>query len=233
MKKKILILLIPFLLTGCASVNYELDIDKNINVSEKVKITATSDFFNIYYKNLPITIVKEFYNDSDIQNKLNSNNYKHEINQKNAKYPEVIVSKEYKSLEEYSQNTIFKNQVFENIIVTTNDNLITLQTVNFKKYTTDDDSDSYPVSKLAISIKSPYVVVENNADKHDKKTNAYIWLVDSSTENKEIKITFDKNKIYIYNIIMYISLFVIILIILTMIIIGFKMHKKNVINNEI
>lgn len=233
MKKKILILLIPFLLTGCASVNYELDIDKNINVSEKVKITATSDFFNIYYKNLPITIVKEFYNDSDIQNKLNSNNYKHEINQKNAKYPEVIVSKEYKSLEEYSQNTIFKNQTFENIIVTTNDNLITLQTVNFKKYTTDDDSDSYPVSKLAISIKSPYVVVENNADKHDKKTNAYIWLVDSSTENKEIKITFDKNKIYIYNIIMYISLFVIILIILTMIIIGFKMHKKNVINNEI
>lgn len=233
MKKKILILLIPFLLTGCASVNYELDIDKNINVSEKVKITATSDFFNIYYKNLPITIVKEFYNDSDIQNKLNSNNYKHEINQKNAKYPEVIVSKEYKSLEEYSQNTIFKNQVFENVIITTNDNLITLQTVNFKKYTTDDDSDSYPVSKLAISIKSPYVVVENNADKHDKKTNAYIWLVDSSTENKEIKITFDKNKIYIYNIIMYISLFVIILIILTMIIIGFKMHKKNVINNEI
>lgn len=233
MKKKILILLIPFLLTGCASVNYELDIDKNINVSEKVKITATSDFFNIYYKNLPITIVKEFYNDSDIQNKLNSNNYKHEINQKNAKYPEVIISKEYKSLEEYSQNTIFKNQTFENIIVTTNDNLITLQTVNFKKYTTDDDSDSYPVSKLAISIKSPYVVVENNADKHDKKTNAYIWLVDSSTENKEIKITFDKNKIYIYNIIMYISLFVIILIILTMIIIGFKMHKKNVINNEI
>lgn len=233
MKKKILILLIPFLLTGCASVNYELDIDKNINVSEKVKITATSDFFNIYYKNLPITIVKEFYNDSDIQNKLNSNNYKHEINQKNAKYPEVIVSKEYKSLEEYSQNTIFKNQTFENIIVTTNDNLITLQTVNFKKYTTDDDSDSYPVSKLAISIKSPYVVVENNADKHDKKTNAYIWLVDSSTENKEIKITFDKNKIYIYNIVMYISLFVIILIILTMIIIGFKMHKKNVINNEI
>lgn len=233
MKKKILILLIPFLLTGCASVNYELDIDKNIKVSEKVKITATSDFFNIYYKNLPITIVKEFYNDSDIQNKLNSNNYKHEINQENTKYPEVIVSKEYKSLEEYSQNTIFKNQVFENIIVTTNDNLITLQTVNFKKYTTDDDSDSYPVSKLAISIKSPYVVVENNADKHDKKTNAYIWLVDSSTENKEIKITFDKNKIYIYNIIMYISLFVIILIILTMIIIGFKMHKKNVINNEI
>lgn len=233
MKKKILILLIPFLLTGCASVNYELDIDKNINVSEKVKITATSDFFNIYYKNLPITIVKEFYNDSDIQNKLNSNNYKHEINQKNAKYPEVIVSKEYKSLEEYSQNTIFKNQVFENVIITTNDNLITLQTVNFKKYTTDDDSDSYPVSKLAISIKSPYVVVENNADKHDKKTNAYIWLVDSSTENKEIKITFDKNKIYIYNIVMYISLFVIILIILTMIIIGFKMHKKNVINNEI
>lgn len=233
MKKKILILLIPFLLTGCASVNYELDIDKNIKVSEKVKITATSDFFNIYYKNLPITIVKEFYNDSDIQNKLNSNNYKHEINQKNAKYPEVIVSKEYKSLEEYSQNTIFKNQVFENVIITTNDNLITLQTVNFKKYTTDDDSDSYPVSKLAISIKSPYVVVENNADKHDKKTNAYIWLVDSSTENKEIKITFDKNKIYIYNIIMYISLFVIILIILTMIIIGFKMHKKNVINNEI
>lgn len=233
MKKKILILLIPFLLTGCASVNYELDIDKNINVSEKVKITATSDFFNIYYKNLPITIVKEFYNDSDIQNKLNNNNYKHEINQKNTKYPEVIVSKEYKSLEEYSQNTIFKNQVFENVIITTNDNLITLQTVNFKKYTTDDDSDSYPVSKLAISIKSPYVVVENNADKHDKKTNAYIWLVDSSTENKEIKITFDKNKIYIYNIIMYISLFVIILIILTMIIIGFKMHKKNVINNEI
>ena len=233
MKKKILILLIPFLLTGCASVNYELDIDKNINVSENVKITATSDYFNIYYKNLPITIVKEFYNDSEIQNKLNKNKYKHEINQKNTKYPEVIISKEYKSLEEYSQNTIFKNQTFENVIVTTNDNLITLQTVNFKKYTTDDDSNSYPISKLVIAIKSPYVAVENNADKHDKKTNTYTWLINSSTEDKEIKITFDKNRIYIYNIVMYVSLIVIILIILTLIIIGFKMHKKNVINNEI
>ena len=32
MKKKLLILIIPFLLTGCASVNYDLEINSDLEV---------------------------------------------------------------------------------------------------------------------------------------------------------------------------------------------------------
>lgn len=232
MKKKLLILFIPFLLTGCASVNYKLDINKDFNVTEKVNISATSSYFSNFYRNFPITIVKEFYNDADIQKKLNDNNYSHYINEKNVKYPEVVVSKTYSSLNEYKDSTIFVNQVFKSIKIITTDDLMTINITDFIPYVIDTDSDTYPVSKLEVAVKLPFVATSNNADKYDAKTNTYKWSIDSSTKEKSIEITFDKNKVYVYNIVMYISIFILVLIILIIIILALKMQNKNRINNN-
>mgnify|MGYP003313448832 CR=1 FL=1 len=100
-RKIILIFIIPFFLTGCVSAKYTLDIDKNLKVSEEVFISATSEYFGSFYKNNPITIVKEWYNDSENKNSLTKNNYSHELVTENVTYPGVLVKKKYDNLSEY------------------------------------------------------------------------------------------------------------------------------------
>ena len=58
MKKIILIFLILFLVSGCATVEYQLDIQKDLSVLENVFISATSEYFNDFYRENPKTVVK-------------------------------------------------------------------------------------------------------------------------------------------------------------------------------
>ena len=237
--KKILILLIPFLLTGCASVTYDLDINKNLIVQEHVNMSATKEYFDNFYMNLPVTIVKEVYDNNEWMAPLKNKNYNIEFRKNNTPYPSIYASKEYKTLDEYVLDTAYKNQLFENINVYTQENLITIDANKLLPYRPDDSNgdfdidDRAPISNLTISIKLPFVVTDNNADKIDKSTNTYIWRINEDTENKEIKLTFDKNKIYIYNMSWYISLVIIIIAIIVVLIIITKAVKKNKKNNSI
>jgi len=234
--KKTILLLIPFLLTGCAAVNYNLVIDKDLMVEEEVNISATKDYFDGFYMNLPITIVEEAYNNTKINNLLKQYNYSYELRKDNRPYPSVFVHQKFELLNSYSNNTIFKGQVFNNIIVTSDNNLITLNANGFITYAPDDsdgDIDRYPVSNLNINIKLPYVVTDNNADSVDSKKNIYTWKINEDTKDKEIKLTFDKTKIYVYNIGFYISLLVAILITIAGTIIIIKLIKRSKNNNNI
>lgn len=64
-------------------------------------------------------------------NSLIKNNYSHELVTENVTYPGVLVKKKYDTLSEYANNTIFKDQIFENVYSITNDNLITLKATVF------------------------------------------------------------------------------------------------------
>ncbi len=233
--KKIIVLLIPFLLTGCASVTYNLDIEKNLTVTEKVNITGTKDYFDGYYMNLPITVVTQNY-ESKFMDPIKNNNYRYELRKNNMPYPSVFVSKHYNSLKNYSQETVFKGQSFEDIVIDENDNLITIKTLGFYPYAPDDSDGSltrFPISDLLVHIKLPFIVTSNNADSVDKKTNTYTWLITSETKEKEINITFDKTRIYIYNLAMYISIGIISLLVIILIIYLLKIRRKNKDNNRI
>lgn len=235
MKKNILIIFCCIFLTGCASVNYNLDIQKNLSVEEKVNISATKEYFDNFYMNLPITIVRDIYENADLLAPLKNNNYKYELKKDNYPYPSVFISKKYSNLNEYASKTIFKGQSFNEIFISSENNLITLKATDFMKYAPEDssggDDDRYPVSNLSINIRVPYVVKENNADKVDKSTNTYTWNIDEETLDKEINITFDKNKIYIYGKSFYISLGIIIILIIVVLIYIIKKIKKNRKNN--
>lgn len=233
MKKNILVLIIPFLLTGCASVKYDLTISKDLTITENVNLSATVEHFNSYYKNLPRTVVEQYYNDQELMSIFKNNNYSYDMIIYDTVYPYVLVNKKYNSLNEYSNNTVFKNQSFKDIITITNDNLITIKTEDFLPYVIDEDNDRYPISILKVNIKLPFVVVENNADIVDKKTNTYTWSIDSTTKEKEISITFDKDRIYIYNLVMYISMIILIILIIILIIVIIKIVKKNKRNNRL
>ena len=228
--KKITILMILLLLTGCAKVEYKLNISKKINVTEELFITGTDEYFKLFYMNLPKTIVEETYNSENIE-LLKSNGYFTQIVYNRGRYPEVNIRKKYNNLDEYATKTLFKGQAFEDVLVKTNDNLVTIKTEKFIPYIEDQTDSGFPISNLSINIKLPFVVTKSNADKVDKSTNTYTWKIDEKTENKEINITFDKNKIYIYNISWYISLVIIIILAIIATIYIIKTIKKNKKNN--
>lgn len=234
MLKKIIIIIIPFLLTGCGSVKYDLNIEKDLTVSETSFMTATADYFNLFFKNYPITIVEGVYELEENKLLFTNNGYTYDLVRENIKYPGILVTKKYNNLNDYSNQTIFKGQTFEEINVTTNDNLVTLKTKNFLPvYLVEEIDDRRIVSELEINIKLPFVVTNHNADNYDKKTNTYSWYIKEDTEDKEIELTFDKNKKYVYNLVMYISLSILILLGVIGIIIGIMIVKKNKRNNII
>ena len=205
MKRKfIFIIILLLLLTGCASVDYNLEIKKDLSIIETVNMSATKEYFSNYYMNLPITIVKRFYANEEWMKPVKDNNYLCELKKDNLPYPSILVSKKFESLEIWKNTTIYKNQTFNELNITKNNNLITINAKEFNKYYPDDsngDIDSrYPVSNLFVKIKLPYVVTNSNADNIIKSTNTYIWRINEDTEDKEIKLTFNKDKIYIYNL---------------------------------
>lgn len=233
MKKKLLILIVPFLLTGCAAVNYDLEINSDLEVEEIVSITGTTEYFNNFYKNLPITIVREFYEDEERMKPLKDNNYSYELVTENVNYPTLVARKKYSSLSEYTNNTIFKGQSFENIVTSVDGDLVTIQTVNFLPYLEDEDDARYSISNVDFTIKVPFVVTSNNADSYDPKTNTYTWTINEDTKEKQITLTFDKTRTYVYNLAMYISIFILCLLVAILIFVGVKMIKKNKVNNKI
>lgn len=232
LRRIVLIIAITLTLTGCVNADYNLTINKDLSVLENVNISATKEYFDSFYMNLPVTIVEENYN-SDWINPLKENNYKYELRKNNYPYPSVFVEKKYNNLNEYSQKTVFLEQSFEDLIIKTNNNLYQIQTVNFLPYVEDQTDEGFPISNLSINIKLPFVVTESNADKIDKSTNTYTWIIDEETKDKEINITFDKSKIYIYNISWYISLIIIIVISIVTLIIVIINVKKNKNNNRV
>ena len=232
-KKIFLLLFIIFLMSGCASVDYSINISKDLQVSEEVFMSATSDYFSIFYMNFPKTIVLEAYNDEETIKPLKDNRYIYEIRNDFGKYPGIFATKQYENLEEYTTNTIYKDQSFEDIIVSNNGNLVTIKTVNFLPYVDDQTDIRYPISDLKINITLPFVVTDNNADSHNKKTNTYTWYINEETSDKEINITFDKTKTYIYNLSMYISLGILLIISIILIFIIIKVVKKNKKNNRV
>ena len=229
MKKIFILVLGLFLITGC-DVTSNITINKDLKVKEEVRMTGTTEFFNNYFKNLPITIVKDMLNTNNRSETLTKNGYSYIIDNK-EKYPAVIATKEYQELDEFTSKTIFKEQYFTNFETITNDNLITIKATGFKPY--DQDPEYYAISKFSLNIKLPFVVTDSNADSVDKSTNTYTWKINLDTKEKEIKLTFDKNKIYIYNISIYISILILIIFSVIIGVVIYKLIKKNKTNNKI
>ena len=232
--KKIIIFLIPFLLTGCADVTYDLEINSNLEITESINMSATKEYFANFYLDSPLKIVEGSFKNEELLKPLIDNEYKYELRENNRPYPSVFATKKYNSLEQYAANTVFKNQVFEEIFISTDDNFVTLKTKGFIEYRPDDSGGEnyyqFPVSNLLLNIKLPFSVKETNADKIDKKANTYTWLVNEKTKEKEIIITFDKNtKNIIFDINLYIPIIIFIVGILSIIYIIKKIEesKKN------
>jgi len=219
MKKIILILLMIGLCCGC-QVNYQLEINKDLSVQENLKATRDSSFFEEYENSSMgrvVSLIIRPYLDTLNDNKYNVNNLITDS------YGGVTINKKYKSLNEYSKNTILSSQFTDNIEYKEDGNKVYLSAKG-KFSHSEQDQTKFPVNDATISITVPFKVTENNADTVDG--NTYIWEFDSKDDKeREIKLVFNKEKMSDDNSLTVIIGILILIILVTGGLIMFKQFK--------
>lgn len=228
--KKIMLLLICILLSGCTA-QYTLTYEKDIY---KESFSLEDDKDKYYDSESVVSLINQFYSSNISTNYLddpeelaagenlsNYNFYTKSLIDKNGKYG-IYLGYNFKEENEFKYSFL-ANQLFETINI--NDNLI--QAKNIKNI-----YDSYPYLKdINIVFKTDKIIENTNADKVEK--NTYYWFINKDNyKNKIIDIRFNKNKNdnntfiengYLnFNAIKYIIL----ILILILFIIVFVIYKK-------
>lgn len=191
--KKIILLFMPFLLAGC-TVNYELQINENLSLEEKITVLNNEAYFN---KEGEAETRYKYIVDLGM-NEKGYNNY--EYLKRDDLYG-GIAKATYLTLEEFKEKATSYKELYQDIEIKHEGSIITLNTVgkfNLKKIVAISDQETLDQSipqNVYFSIKLPFNVLMHNADKIDEVENIYYWLVDeSTTENKVMMIQFDSNK---------------------------------------
>ena len=188
--KLIILFLFILILTGCSS-EYTLTINDDLSVKEEAKLAPSNEYLretNLSYEEA----IDYFYGD-DEKELLDSKNYSHGISNLKGS---VLVSKEYKSLEDYANNTYAINQFFEDIKVTENNGIITFKTGKFKEQG-GEEQDYFDVDMVKINIKSPYKFISSNSKDYKESINTYSWAISSVYDNMEIEFQIDTNENFV------------------------------------
>ncbi|MBR2603970.1 MAG: hypothetical protein IKE10_03010 [Bacilli bacterium] len=200
MKKiKVLILLIAIILISGCSGTYNLTIDKDLSVEEKMNIVLEGKAED-YDK-----VVSLF-----TSNNIDSEKYKiiTEEDNLNIEYKDV-----YNSVEEYLLNSFLYKQLFDSISFNTDRKQFSLEASNIFNNTSGKLNYSNKINKLKINVITPFEVIDNNAD--SIKDNKYTWVIDNNTKEKDAYIVFNvKGKILSFGTILIICSFALVIIIL-------------------
>lgn len=217
MKKIFLIICILLLLTSC-DVKYEINMNKNEKINDKLSITEKYDNYN---KNK----IKEY--DSFIKDRISTVNLEEEYDEDRAYY-DALFKKNYNSLKEYANDYYIKKYI-GNI---TNDCNKTCElrltfTEDFKNKIYGNIIQSQ-INNLEIKLDFPFTIIETNAEVNKKTLT---WNI---TENNKIDYIYVKYKNYtindnnkqIFYILTILGTIIFILILFSVII---KKQKKSVI----
>lgn len=194
MKKVIILLLSIFLLTGC-NITYELEMDKNGGIVDKLTVIEKYDNYN----NNLIPDYNEF-----IKDRNSIINIENEIEEDKKSYNSVF-KKEYENINEY-KNDYYINKYIGNINyscnktckvdITFNDNIknVFKETNDIKKTFADDKDE------ITIKIYTPYKIINTNAEV-EKDTLIYTITKDNIPSNiyfeyKDLTINDSNKKIY-------------------------------------
>lgn len=198
MKKwKISILLLSFcLLTGC-TVNYNVEIDEQLSVKEKFRVSEVDDFFYNYEGMTHPMVVNTIIEQR--MDEINELGYNYITEYHDNGDVTVDFDNHYNTIQAYiSKNPIY-NQWFKKIEFNETGTIVNLNAREFYPYV-EQDPGKYSVTDLMIHIKLPFEVTKHNADQVDKKTNTYSWHITKETKYKQIQFSFDTAKKYEYKI---------------------------------
>ncbi len=223
MKKKVFLLLILFLLTGC-SCRYDVSINNDQTVNEEVIIYGTNRLYNTYYKTNKVDVLKE--NLENYIEDLEENNYEYYLKEDTEPY--IVIKKKYSNMEDYLNNSHFFNDYFDEISYNKEGNIVKIETVGFNP-NEEDNPDRFYVEDALINIKIDYEVGSANTEVIDDKTNTFTYSLLEDTNDFKILINYDlstkfnphkKNMIYI--------VIAILVIIITWITMFFVNRKKKI-----
>ena len=225
--KIILLILVTLLFSGC-SVRYNLTINEDLSVSEKVTASENSNALKMKTNEQPKNAANSLYESY----KVEGVKYTFSAVEKSGSTTGYTTAT-FKSLEEYEDK--FKSDIIKNANISKKDNLVTLefkQDVPLSEYS----SKSLVYDSITASITVPYKVTENNAD--EVKGNTYTWYIKKDGKLKNIKITFntketEDSKVFNfgffeininYSVLLAVGFAVIIIVIVLMV---YSKNKKN------
>jgi len=226
-KKIILLILVTLLFSGC-SVKYNLYINNDLSVNEKVTATENTNSLRIKTGETPKLAANSLF---DLY-KIDGVNYSFSTTEKETSTT-GMASTSFNSLEEYEE--YFTSDIIKEVNISKKDSYITLefkQDVALSEYA----SRSLIYDDIEINIEIPFKVTENNADSIDG--NVYTWKITKDGKLKDIKVTFNTNetkssrvfdlgffKINVkYSVLLGVG---IVLVILIMVLIVYLNNKKN------
>ena len=181
MKKiKIFIFLCSILLLSGCSVEYDLTLNDDLTVSEKVVATERTKRMEALTKQKGEQAVNYLYNmfkrdGEDITLTSREDDYN--------TYATAITSHE--DINDYASK--FSSDVFNNVNVTKDGNIITFSTTQ-KELLSSDTNYSLLYDDITVNVTIPFEVTSNNADK--VTGNTYTWNIKKNTDYKTIQFSY-------------------------------------------
>lgn len=219
MKKIVILIIMLFLVTGCA-VKYNVTINEDLSIIEEAKLTGTTDFFANYYKTTKTNVLKSFI--EIYQDILDENNYQYELKEEETPY--VLVNRKYDTINNYINGSILFNEYFDEIKYTEDGKIKKLETIGFRP-NDPDNADRFNVKSLEIYITCPYEVKNHNAKKVDKQTNTFYYELNE--ENNKILFEFDSESKFNPNADLIMIIIIGVLVIVGCWIVLIYLNKKN------
>lgn len=225
--KIFLILLTVVLLSGC-SVEYNLTINEDSSVNEKVvakEITNRMKINTGLDKKESVYYLYDMFNREDLDTNLT---YKTEKN-----YTIATVTGFHDSVEAYAQN--FKSDVIKEINYTEKNNIVTLQ-FNQDEILSSTASRAPIYDEITINIEVPFKVVDSNA--YESNRDVYTWKIKKDQKVQKMYISYDKTNLKKsrilsignnqYNIkYAYVAIVIILLILTIIVAIVYVNNRKN------
>ena len=215
MKKKILLVIIVFLITGCSG-KYELEI-KNEKVIEKTTALYNSK-----------EVLKDPYEHTlDISLKYDDNGdfliHETKKNVKDGDKVGVELTNNYHSIDDFKNYSQIINRCYNANNITNTNNTITIKTSN--EFTCLEKIEE--LDEVTIVIKSNHKLKSTNADK--KKGATYYWYINKDNyKEKPISLVLHSNKkVWYYDVLK--KLILIILVIGGTVLVaftGYKLYRK-------
>ena len=228
--KSIILIFVIVFLTGC-TVEYDLSINEDNSISEKVIATENTQKMESLSKSKGDRAVAYLYN---IYKRDDVSDIK---STKKDKDTVAVVTKSHTNIDEYAND--FTSDIFERVEVTKKDG-VTSFSASQNKMLGGTSSYAPLYDEVVVKVRIPYVVVDSNADSVNR--DVYTWNISKNQGLKTINFSYKEgnkknalnvkinDKTYNINYGIIVLSGIIVLLLIIFIIVSIKNKKNNVVN---
>ena len=185
MKKKILILLMLIILSGC-TVKENININADGSVSEKTNISFDNEMAVNY--DTPTKYAEDFlkyYN-----NAIELKNYSYDVSE-NKSNTDVVFNRKTAKLCDGIKYGLFVDNLYSDIECSEDDYYYIIKSNSQQLLSKPMSEKKFDVERVELNIKVPIPLEENNAD--NVSNNTYTWFFDENTDsNKSVYLKINK-----------------------------------------